>query len=611
MFVCSLVLGIWCFPLRAQPTNPPTAPKPQDPLITMMLAQPRIDVESPVVPTAAFDPPEVRPGEETIYRVSFNALEESVEMPDKINSPTGIELRSGAHGQALQQMGPILQPRTTFNYRVRASNLGEFTIPQFTVKVADKSPVIVPAAKLAVVTSPTSAPSAQLFLEISETNLVVGQTVKVRMISPAPASGGIQMVIPNTAQFAGDGFVVDQGAIQQRVEGPPPGTPGPVYIHETLLTPLNSGKLSVFAQAFVNSHSAGPIVIRGSGTLTFGPAPYVLVESSPQELNVRPLPRQGELPGFAGAVGVFSIEPPALTTNALRVGEPVKMTVTVRPKRGEPSLARLVAPVAPRAKEWQIFAGPAEIVPPQAVQARGFAVFNYTLIPLTETAQATPAIPFSSFDPAESNYVDLTIPAVPVKVSPGRAPSDWQAISQTAPPDADEEKEPEMSGLAFAPGRTAASLVPWQRQTWFPLVQLAPAALFAGLWGWDRRRRYLEEHPNVLLRRRARRALRRERRILEEAARSQDGHRFAASAVNAMRIACAPHFPAEPRALVGNDVLQLLHQSNGHDVPDDLVRRFFNVADASRFAVASADARELLGLQPGLEKVLENLEQRL
>src|SRR5205823_3906522 len=153
------------------------------------------------------------------------------------------------------------------------------------------------------------------------------------------------------------------------------------------------------------------------------------------------------------------------------------------------------------------------------------------------------------------------IPPVPVKVLPGRAPGDWQAISQTAP-EPDEEKEPELSGLAPAPGRTAWSLVPWQRQAWFPLVQLAPAALFAGLWGWDRRRRYLEEHPNVVLRRRARRALRRERRALKEAARSQDGQRFAATAVNAMRIACAPHFPAEPRALVGSDVLQLLHQSN-------------------------------------------------
>src|SRR5436305_3441481 len=53
MFLWSLVLGVWCFfgasIMHAQQTPAPAAPRPQDPLITMMLAQPRIDVESPVV----------------------------------------------------------------------------------------------------------------------------------------------------------------------------------------------------------------------------------------------------------------------------------------------------------------------------------------------------------------------------------------------------------------------------------------------------------------------------------------------------------------------------------------------------------------------------------
>jgi hypothetical protein len=78
-----------------------------------------------------------------------------------------------------------------------------------------------------------------------------------------------------------------------------------------------------------------------------------------------------------------------------------------------------------------------------------------------------------------------------------------------------------------------------------------------------------------------------------------------------MRVACAPHLPAEPRALVGNDVLQLLHETNGDARPDALVRRFFTVTDASRFAATSADATQLLALQPELELVLERLEAKL
>ena len=57
----------------------------------------------------------------------------------------------------------------------------------------------------------------------------------------------------------------------------------------------------------------------------------------------------------------------------------------------------------PRSRDWQIIADH----PP----ATGF-----TLIPLTDEARETPAIPFSYFDPATAKYVDLTIPPLPVTV---------------------------------------------------------------------------------------------------------------------------------------------------------------------------------------------------
>ena len=168
-----------------------------------------------------------------------------------------------------------------------------------------------------------------------------------------------------------------------------------------------------------------------------------------------------------------------------------------------------------------------------------------------------------------------------------------------------------LSGLAASRGRTASSLVPPQQQAWFPLVQLAPAVAFFGLWSWDRRRRYLEQHPDIVLRRRARRALRRQRRILQRAARAADAPRFAAAAVSAMRVACAPHYPAEPRALVGGDVLPLLPEPERSGRAGEVVRRFFAVTDATRFGTAAPNAADLLPLQPDLERVLQQLEEKL
>ena len=70
---------------------------------------------------------------------------------------------------------------------------------------------------------------------------------------------------------------------------------------------------------------------------------------------MRPLPREGELPGFTGAIGSFAVGPPKLATNVLRVGDPVKLTVTVT-NRGDGPLARLVAPPPPQVRDWQVFA---------------------------------------------------------------------------------------------------------------------------------------------------------------------------------------------------------------------------------------------------------------
>src|SRR2546428_6953322 len=86
-FLWSLVFGAWsllALSAAAQaPTVPPPptspSPPPQDPLLSLMISQPKIDISGPANPMAAFDPPVVRPGESSIYRVTLNALEQTIQ----------------------------------------------------------------------------------------------------------------------------------------------------------------------------------------------------------------------------------------------------------------------------------------------------------------------------------------------------------------------------------------------------------------------------------------------------------------------------------------------------------------------------------------------------
>ncbi len=159
----------------------------------LMTTQPSIDVTTKVEATATFDPPVVRPGEKSIYRVTFNALEDSVKWPDEIVVPPPLALRLSARGQVLQPAGDRLKPQTAINHHARAPAPGSFTIPAFVVQVYGR-PVTVPAARLDVVSEPTTvvAPALQLDLELSETNAYAGQPLGVRVLMPASVSNVVQ-----------------------------------------------------------------------------------------------------------------------------------------------------------------------------------------------------------------------------------------------------------------------------------------------------------------------------------------------------------------------------------------------------------------------------------
>jgi hypothetical protein len=411
-------------------------------------------------------------------------------------------------------------------------------------------------------------------------------------------------------QLNGDGFVADKNAVKQSIQPlEKDGRKVSTYIYETTITPIAAGLLTLSAQGFTaGMQFSGPIVITGQVSISGGQPKYLLLDSEPVKINVRPLPTDAELPGFTGAVGSYSCEPPRIATNTVGVGDPVQLTVIIR---GQQNLNRINPPPPPRAKGWQIFPAVRGGIVEAAGTANRGASFSYTLIPMTDEVSATPAIPFSCFDPMRAEYVDLTIRPVPITVLASSLPTNGEARVVLAENPFEPEKKLALSKLAQSPGRTAGSLAPLQLRGWFPFVQLVPALAFCGLWFWDRRRRYLEQHPEIVRRRQARRELRRAKRSLRQAAANGDAPGFTRGAVSALQIACAPHFPAEPKALVCGDVLEILSATERRERAGETVRRFFSAADASSFAAAPQSDVELFALQSGLEEILVKLEERL
>ncbi|HEX5399912.1 MAG TPA: hypothetical protein VFY06_12785 [Verrucomicrobiae bacterium] len=581
----------WClllasFPLRAQapPQIPPNA------LLQLQTAQPAVDVSSPVTATATFDPPVAHVGQKAFYRVTVDATESSIQWPDEISAP-GLKFSPAANGQLTQFLGNRYRPLTSFVYELQPATAGHFTVTNFTVNVYGK-PVEIPSADLEAVgrNSVPTPPARQLALDVSATNVFLGQPFRVRVMLPAAANNMIEAL--RETQLNGQGLMTDKMATRQSIETiNVNGQLKPVFICEMVVTPIAAGPLKFSAQAFTAGRDfGGPVVIQGGAVISGGSPQYVLLVSDPMEIIVRPLPSTGELPGFTGAIGKFFYDPPELSTNRLRVGEPAHLQIVFH---GEGDLTRLVPPNPPRSPDWQVIPDN----PPDV---------GYTLIPLTDEARATPQIPFSYFDPASAKYVDLTIPAIPVTVVGDSLPVQLPAFDN----DTESAAPLKLSDMALTPGKTVESLAPLQLRGWFVGVQLAPVIGFLALWQWDRRRRFLEAHPEIVRRRRARRALRREKRALQQAASAGDATAFVEHAANAMKISCAPHFPAHPQALVCGDVLAQLNGAGQNGRASETVRKVFAAADG-QFAASAQDKAGCLALESDVNAVLQALEEKL
>ena len=588
---------------------PRVAPATPDAFSALIGSAASIDMDGPVTARAEFDPPTVPLGGKSIYRIVLTALDESVKLPDQLPAPDGLHLQTGGRGQAYQPVGgQKLQPQTTIIFHATATSTGVFTMPSFAVAVYSKT-VTVPEARLTVSASGTPGlrEAPHLLIELPEGDVYAGQTLKVRVILLDPGDGTLLGL--SQPHITGESIFSEPISFGRRETIRRNGQAYPAFINEVVITPMRAGQEQLVAQG----HSMSTRLIPGQQAVF--QSYNALVDSEPVTLTVKPMHKEGQLPGFTGAIGAFQLEPPKLSTNEVRAGDPLTLTVTLH---GDGNIGRLTLPQLSFLREWQSFPPVGDTSPSYVIMQRGSASFSYTLIPLSERSKATPAIPFSYFDPKKGAYVDLTIPPVPLTVKPAPPGTITQLQPSPRPgPGADgeeisgREREFVLTGLAETPGTGVGSLLALQRRWWFLALQLLPALTLTGLWIWDRRRRYLEEHPEVIRKRRAQRGLRHQLRLARRACAARDAVGFVTGAINALREACAPHGAANPEALVCADVLQELPPQERHGSPGELVRRLFAAADGLRFGGAARDGSDLLALQPDLERLLVQLKGRL
>jgi hypothetical protein len=531
-------------------------------------------------------------------------MNESIDLPDKLPAPDNLAIVPGGRGQSFQSLGVKLQPRTSINYRVTAKERGIYTMPSFTIKAYGK-PVKVPETRVAFVDPGTAGlkEAPKLIVEIPRDNYYAGQFVPVRAILLSPQEIPVHGI--SQVQIISSAFITDSTILRSKRElYTYQSRPVMAHVAETGFTPIMAGNHNFSLQAHATISRPIP---NQPGAMSFFTQFF---DSEPAQINILRLPKEGELPGFTGAIGSFRLEPPRLSTNDLGIGNPLLLTVTIK---GQGNLAQLVAPRLQSLRDWQIFPPVSDPAPPYIVQQRGSAIFTYTMIPVSPQIKTTPAIPFSYFDPNKKEYVDLTIPPVPIQVRnvPGLSVNAAAApIAETIPSsesDSTQERELALTGLNENPGKTASQLHPLQGQTWFLIIQLIPALALGLICGWDAFRRYQEQHPDVIIRWKARRRVRCHLKTMNQAAHGRQTGLFVQASINALREACAPSCVADPQALVCQDVLMQLPKTMQKGAEAAVVTKIFEVYDRQQYYAKPKFDEALLDMASEVEKIIYHL----
>ena len=582
------------FTVHAQPTARSAANTPLDPIISQL--QRMAAAEGGVIASAELDPPVAVVGQPIIFRLAVTASPESTAPPDRIPVPPGLEVRVGGSAHNIVFTSQGMQFRTTFVFWLTARKPGTYTIPAFTISANSRQ---VPVAAQTLTVLPPGAPGAvrptRLQIEAPPgASYYIGQKIVLPVAVLDPGDNSVYGV--GSLKGLGGDFIFDSvPGSQSRLTRDYDGQTVSALVDHIAVVPVREGRLPLAAQA---------TVLRKPGPLAaLLPGYQPLYESLPVIISVKHLP-PGALPGFTGLIGHFGTDLSKATPQPVRAGDPLDLAVTIT---GDGNLGRLVPPPCPGNADWQTFPPHADQNPSLSIEMSGRNVIHYTLIPQRAGQLATPAIPFSYFNPDRGVYLDLTISPVSVQVLP---PVSGPVASAPARRETT-GLQTMLGGLAPRPVHFAGSLRPLPQRAAFWLWQLVPAGALLGLWGWDARRRFLAAHPEVVRQARARRELRRQLQCLRQAAARRDADAFARAAVNALRTACAPATEANPQALVGNDILRLLPPELAGPDTEKLVRPLFAAVELATLRNQPPSPEILLALLPELELLLAELGRRL
>jgi hypothetical protein len=336
----------------------------------------------------------------------------------------------------------------------------------------------------------------------------------------------------------------------------------------------------------------------------------VNITPKPLGINVKPLPPEGQPPGYAGAVGQFSFEVQVKPTD-LNAGDPVTLTSQIT---GEGNLENISAPQFVAGDDFKVYEP--RLISKDVDSSRGVGrkTFEQVLIPRSERVKMLPALMFSYFDPVKGTYDTIARGPYPLVIHPS---SNTTARMLQAVP-----AQPEASTIILgtdivylkpAPTRwTRIGDRPWYLHRVFLASQLIPLLAVGLIFALVMRREQLAGDVALARRQQAPRSARVGLRKAEKALSSGDRKAFYEALWETLASYFGNRLNLSPGELAAETVLYALNRAKANAADIDRVRTLFERCERERFGVISLDAvheAQNYGILKELNQVLRTCER--
>ena len=359
-----------------------------------------------------------------------------------VNQSTQVEIINGATTET-----------SSITYEITAQAPGTYTIP--THDSSDKNltlqvlPGTAPSAATASSSAPNPGPSlpapvvngstpgapdmvangaAFVRMDVPKHQLYVGETVPVTIQIGLRA--GIQPTLNGLPSLTADAFTLDK--LSDKPEQSQEEINGQPYVILTWHSALAAIKPGNFPLTVTT-----PVTIQERVTSTrssdatddsfllndpffqnfFGQSVQknLNLNSTPETINVLPLPTNGQPANFGGAVGKFEISS-TLTLASVAAGDPMTLRLQIK---GSGAFERVSTSMLSDVAGWKTYPPSVKFVPSDSVGYSGEKDFEQAVIPLNPGRQSLPALTFSFFNPESRQYETLLANTSAVDISPG------------------------------------------------------------------------------------------------------------------------------------------------------------------------------------------------